>query len=75
MEKVKAWRKKAGLKQSDVAGSLGISQGTYSRYERKELDMPTVLVRKLIGLANGKLKPVDFYPWISAACVFPEQKA
>lgn len=74
MEKVKAWRKKAGLKQSDVAGSLGISQGTYSRYERMEETMPVPLAKKTIRLA-GCLKLDDFYSWIDPAAAGPGAKS
>lgn len=76
MEKVKEWRKKEGLKQSDVAGDLGISQGTYSRYERKQTPMPPLLARKLIDISKGKLKLVWFYSWISEVSVsLPEKEA
>lgn len=67
MEKVKAWRKKWKLSQSEIAYHLGVTQATYSRHETMKVPMPPRLMYRLIAFARTKgttLRPQDFYSWV-----------
>lgn len=46
-QKLRDLREDSDLTQKQVAELLGISQGTYSRYESGDLDMPTDVLIKL----------------------------
>lgn len=46
-QKLRDLREDSDLTQKQIAELLGISQGTYSRYESGDLDMPTDVLIKL----------------------------
>ena len=62
-ERLKAARKKAGLKQADVAAILGVSQGNYSQWEantRTPKMNSLVRIANAIGCDVAELIPIEF---------------
>lgn len=59
---LKTWRKTTGLSQSEVAGMLGVSTWTLSRYENKQhAALPRELMGRIIVMTNGKVRPDDLF--------------
>ncbi len=45
--KLRALRAKNGMTQSDVASALGISQQTYSKYEKQDVNIDSATIVKI----------------------------
>ena len=70
MSPVLTVRKRLGLKQTELAKMLGVSQGNVSFYERGQT-VPPAVAAKLIELANGRGLPLTF-DHVYGAALLPE---
>jgi DNA-binding XRE family transcriptional regulator len=70
MHKIREYREKSGLSQSEMARRTGVSQPTYRAYEVKG-QMPNIhIARRLVKALNGakiKCKLDDVFPPEEAA--------
>ena len=59
-ENLRAARENLGFSQSEVARRLGVSQSNYSKYETRDIRMPTDLVEKVVTLFNDPKLKIEY---------------
>lgn len=65
-------RKALGLKQSDVAKKLGVSQAFISKFELGEREMQTGMLKKLLGIYSLRPSSLERISDRRTLCSFPE---
>lgn len=61
IERIRIFRECAGLKQSDMADKLDITQASYSRWESGETDIPISKIIRLCELLDTN--PNELVDW------------
>lgn len=62
LENIETIRKEKGIKQSELAERLGISQPSYSRYFTEADDMKLSMLQHIAGILDVSLVDIITYP-------------